>query len=456
MSESGSLFESDPVFSAEAVSASSPLAERMRPRTLDEVAGQEHLVGRGRLLRQIAERGELASLILWGPPGVGKTTLARVLAETTGSRFVELSATAAGVRQVREAAEAASRMRGSGKRTVLFVDEIHRFNKSQQDTLLPWVENGAVILIGATTENPSFEVVAPLLSRARVVRLESIAEDEMRALLRRALAEPGPRGLAEQRVQIDDATLMRLVSSAEGDARAALNTLELAVSLGKAGEDGKLVIDAPTVDEAVQRPMLRYDREEHFNQISALQKSVRNSDPDAAVYWLGRMIQAGEDPVYCARRLIRMASEDVGLADPNALGVAINALRAVQAIGLPEGALALAQAAIYLAVAPKSDAVTCAWHEVEAEIEASGSLPVPMQLRNATTRLMRESGYGEGYEHAHAAAEGVTAMRSLPEGLEDRRFYRPTRRGIEDRISDRLQHLDRLRGKDPSSEPSAE
>ena len=453
MSEPGSLFEPEDGGVDRPVNESSPLAERMRPRNLDEVVGQEHLVAPGRLLRTIVDRGELASLILWGPPGVGKTTLARVLADATGARFVELSATASGVRQVREAAEAAHRMRAAGRRTVLFVDEIHRFNKAQQDTLLPWVESGAVVLIGATTENPSFEVVAPLLSRARVVRLESIEDGQMVSLLKRAISEPAPRGLASRTVRIDDESLARIVAAAEGDARAALNTLELALRLGRTEPNGAILVEPSTVDEAVQRPMLRHDREEHFNQVSALQKSIRNSDPDAAVYWLARMLEAGEDPVYCARRLIRMASEDIGLADPNALGLTLNALRAVQAIGLPEGALALAEAAIYLAVAPKSDAVHEAWAGVRAAIESTGSLAVPMQLRNASTRLMREQGYGVGYEHAHASEDGVTAMQCLPDELAGQRFYRPTRRGIEERIDDRLSRLEELRRRARSSAP---
>jgi putative ATPase len=456
MSDSGRLFESEPVPVSTPSDGLAPLAERMRPSSLDEVVGQAHLVGPGMLLRQFAEHGDITSLILWGPPGVGKTTLARVLAAATDSRFVEISATASGVKQVREEARAASRLRETGVRTILFVDEIHRFNKAQQDTLLPWVENGSVVLMGATTENPSFEVVAPLLSRARVVRLEAIDEAAMLGLLSRALTTAAPRGLADLRVRIDDGALERLVAGAEGDARVALNTLELAARLSPASSGDGIVVDAAAVEQALQRPGLRYDREEHFNQISALQKSVRNSDADAALYWLARMLEAGEDPVYVARRLIRMASEDVGLADPNALGITINALRALQTIGLPEGALALAQATIYLAVSPKSDSVTAAWSAATSEIARSGSLPVPMQLRNATTGLMRSAGYGKGYEHAHATDDGVTGMECLPDALVGRHFYAPTQRGVEDRISARLERLRQLRRRARASEPSAE
>lgn len=457
MEETGRLFESGPAPEA-GPDPRAPLAERMRPRRLDEVVGQRALVGPGGLLRKIVDSGSPASLLLWGPPGVGKTTLARLLARETGARFEELSATAAGVKEVRAVAGAADRAsRELGQRTVLFVDEIHRFHRGQQDALLPWVESGAVALVGATTENPSFQVVAPLLSRCRVVRLEPLSADELVDLLERALETPAPRGLGGT-MAAPRSVLERIAAGADGDARAALNVLELAVNTTP-GER----LDRQAVDAALQRPLPRYSREEHFDQISALQKSIRNSDPDAALYWLARMIEAGEDPLYLARRLIRTASEDVGLADPRALELAVAARDAVQAIGLPEGALALAQAAIYLAVAPKSNALEAGWSAARDAIREHGALPVPLQLRNAVTGLMKEHGYGSGYRYAHDQPGGVAAMESLPDALVGRRFYRPGGRGIEARIRDRLEEIARLRrkaaareGKPPASAPASE
>lgn len=449
---SGNLFATEPTATSSAMpAAGAPLAERMRPRRLDELVGQRHLLGEGRLLRRLLELGELASLILWGPPGAGKTTIARLLALSSSASFVEISATSSGVRQLREVARNAAELRrASGRRTILFVDEIHRFHKGQQDALLPWVERGELLLIGATTENPSFEVVAPLLSRCRVVRLEPLCKEDLHALLVRTLDTPPPRGLHGPRFRIQEALVEQLATAADGDARAALNSLELAsqVALAGAAADLEVVeIEVPAVLEALQRRVLLYGKEERANQVSALQKSVRSSDPDAALYWLARMLEAGEDPKYIARRLIRMASEDVGLADPRALETAIAGLRAVEAIGLPEGALALAEVAIYLAVAPKSDAVYQAYAGALKEIESSGNLPVPLPLRNAVTSLMRAEGYGRGYQHAHDTQEGVVGMQCLPDRLSGHRFYAPTDRGVEARIRERLLELRRLRRK---------
>ncbi len=439
------------------VDPTSPLAERMRPRTIEEVLGQEHLLGDGRLLHQLVASGHPTSLILWGPAGVGKTTLARIVAGATGSQLVELSATASGVKQVREAASQASRLRQhSGARTVLFIDEIHRFHKGQQDALLQWVEDGSIVLIGATTENPSFEVVAPLLSRCRVVRLAALAPEDLEQLLRRALETPLPRGLGATAVEVSTQLLQQIAGLVDGDARAALSALELAVRLARQRGGQHVSVTGDDVKEALQRPHLRYDREEHFNQISALQKSIRNSDPDASLYWLARMLEAGEAPLYVARRLVRMASEDIGLADPSALSLAISGMQTVHAIGMPEGALALAEVAVYLAVAPKSNTLHAAYAAAVDEIQRSGSLAVPMQLRNAPTQLMKEEGYAAGYVYAHDLDEGVAAMDCLPAEINDRRFYEPGRRGAEIEIAKRLREIDRGRRHDvPDSDGDA-
>ena len=420
----------------------------MRPRSLAEFVGQHALLGPGTALRQAIERDELRSIVLWGPPGCGKTTLARIVARTTHAAFVHFSAVLAGIKEVREVMqEAARRRRATGQRTLLFLDEIHRFNKAQQDAFLPWVEDGTIVLIGATTENPSFEINSALLSRSRVCRLERLGEDELVVVLRRALADR-ERGLGALAVEFPEELLRELAAQSQGDARAALNVLELAVAAAPADAAPRRVTREGLRD-ALQKTALYYDRagEEHFNLISALHKSMRDSDPDATVYWLARMLEAGEDPLYLARRIVRCASEDVGLADPRALELALAARDAVHFLGLPEGELALAQAAVYVALAPKSNALYRAWGEARAEIAAGHTDPVPLALRNAVTGLMRREGYGAGYRYAHDFADAVTDLECLPERLRGRRFYRPTERGLERELSDRLERWLAARGR---------
>lgn len=422
-----------------------PLAARMRPRTLDEIAGQAHLLGPGRALRHSIEHDTVPSMILWGPPGSGKTTLASVIAGTTQARFVALSAVTAGVADLRRVVQdAAKLLRATGQRTILFIDEIHRFSKAQQDAILPHVERGTVTLIGATTENPSFEVNAALLSRARVFTLRALDDANVALLLRRALAD-AERGLGSADVRATEEALDALAQYANGDARAALNALELAASVAPPAEDGVRVVDAATLQDALQHRALLYDKtgEEHYNLISALHKSLRGSDPDAAMYWLARMLEAGEDPLYVVRRLVRFASEDVGMADPLALSVCVSAQQAVHFIGMPEGALALAEAVVYLAVAPKSNALYTAYGAAQADVRTTRNDPVPLHLRNAPTRLMRELEYGEGYMYAHDAYAGQSdpadPMRPPPERLQDylpamlrdREYYRPGAQGTE-------------------------
>ena len=410
-----------------------PLAERMRPRTLDEVVGQRHLLGEGKLLRRLIETDQLSSVIFWGPPGTGKTTLAQVIAATTRSRFVSFSAVMQGVKEIREMVAKAREERAyHGRKTLLFVDEIHRFNKAQQDAFLPHVERGDIILIGATTENPSFEVNSALLSRSRVFVLHPLEADDIRILLERAMNHP--RGLGGRGLEVDDEALDRLSAQSDGDARIALNTLEIAA----ATVEGK-TIGVETVQEALQKKALLYDKgaDEHYNVISAFIKSMRGSDPDGALYWLARMIEAGEDPLFIARRMVIFASEDIGNADPRALQVAVAVQQAVHFVGLPEGRINLAQAVTYLATAPKSNASYIGIDEALAEVRKSGALPVPLHIRNAPTRLMKDLGYGKDYRYAHDYDEGYVSQQYLPDRLQGRRFYRPAGRGYEKMIEER-------------------
>ena len=430
--KSGHLFESA---APDRRAVEAPLAERMRPRTFEELVGQQELLAPGRPLRAAIERDALQSIILWGPPGTGKTTIARLIATVTRARFIAFSAVLSGIKDIKAVmAEAQAARRELARRTILFVDEIHRFNKAQQDAFLPRVEAGDIALIGATTENPSFEVNAALLSRSKVFVLQPLATDETAAILRRALADP-ERGLGSTGVAADDDALAAIARHASGDARVALNLLELAATLAGSGR-----IDRELLARAIQKRALLYDKsgDEHFNLISALHKSLRNSDPDAGVYWLARMIEAGEEPLYIARRLVRFASEDVGNADPNALAVAVAAKEAVHFIGMPEGNTALAQAVTYLATAPKSNAVYAAYNRAAADAHEQVAEPVPLHLRNAPTRLMKEQGYGDGYAYAHDDPDGVTGMDCLPPALAGRRYYRPTTRGYEKEVARRL------------------
>ena len=416
-----------------------PLATRMRPRSLDELVGQQHILGPNTLLRKAIEADRLSSLILWGPPGAGKTTLARIIATTTRASFDAVSAVTSGVAELRRAIAAAQdRLGMRGERTVLFIDEIHRFNKAQQDAILPHVEDGTVILIGATTENPSFEVNAPLLSRSRVVTLQALSDDDIKVIARRALADR-ERGLGNEDLAIDDDALDLLANMANGDARFALNTLELA----SAGVDDDRRITESLVQEAAQRRAATYDKggDDHYDAISALHKTLRGSDADAAIYWLARMLERGDDPLYVARRLVRFASEDVGLADPQALELAMAAQQAVHFIGMPEGALALAELTVYLALAPKSNAVYRAYGEARADVEKTRNDPVPMHLRNAPTRLMKDEGYGKGYKYAHDFEEGIVGQQNLPENIDGRRYYTPTDRGFERDLTRRMARI---------------
>ncbi|HSC77944.1 MAG TPA: replication-associated recombination protein A [Candidatus Acidoferrales bacterium] len=439
------LFE--PTGGTKARKGRAPLADRMRPQTLEEFLGQEHLVGAGQPLRVMIENDELTSMILWGPPGSGKTTLARLIARLTRCDFIPFSAVLAGIKEIKQVMAGAERAHAVGRRTIVFIDEIHRFNKAQQDAFLPYVEAGAVVLIGATTENPSFEVISPLLSRAKVYVLKALTPEQLLVLLERALATK-ERGLAELKVEVSPELLREIAVYANGDARVAYNTLE-AAALGSEPHEGKRVLERAVLENVMQRRLLLYDKagEEHFNLISALHKSVRNSDPDAALYWLGRMLEAGEDPLYVARRLVRMASEDIGLADPQALTVTMSAMQAVDFIGMPEGGLALAEAAVYLALAPKSNALYAGYGKVVEDVARTLAEPVPLHLRNPVTSLMKEVGYGTGYQYAHDFDDKTTSMPCLPESLRNRRYYLPTEEGWEKTLKQRMGELQRLKQK---------
>jgi putative ATPase len=449
-----SLFQPIPNASG-AVDASRPLADRMRPRTLEEFVGQEHLIGPGKPLRTQVDRDDTGSLIFWGPPGTGKTTLAKIMANMTKAEFVEFSAVLAGIKEIKQVMAEAERARQYGTRTIVFIDEIHRFNKAQQDAFLPHVEKGNIRLIGATTENPSFEINSALLSRCRVYVLKPLSEDQVVLLLRRALTDR-ERGLGEKNVIAADEVLRKIASYTSGDARSAYNVLEVAAGLAQKNADGALEITDEIVRDALQKRILLYDKtgEEHYNLISALHKSVRNSDPDAALYWLGRMLEAGEDPLYVARRVVRMAVEDIGLADPNALSLCMAARDAVDFIGMPEGNLALAQAVVYLSVAPKSNALYTAYGDVQQDVEHTAADAVPLHLRNAPTGLMKGLGYGQGYQYAHDLEGKVADMQCLPDNLRDRVYYRPTNEGIEKRIRERMEEIKRQRSQAHQSSSS--
>jgi putative ATPase len=438
-----SLFDTSPLASP-ANPRQTPLAERMRPRTLDEYAGQSHLLAEGKPLRLAIERDDAASMIFWGPPGVGKTTLAKIVAQRTQASFIEFSAVLSGIKEIKNVMVEAEKASRFGSRTILFVDEIHRFNKAQQDAFLPYVERGTIRLIGATTENPSFEINAALLSRCRVYTLVALSEEEVVALLRRALSDT-ERGLGASGVEAEDEVFAAIAAYASGDARTALNALEVAARLAEGR--GLKAIDRPLAAEAMQRRMLLYDKkgEQHYDIISALHKSVRNSDADAALYWLGRMLEAGEDPMYCARRIVRMAVEDIGLAAPEALNLCLQAKDAMHFLGSPEGDLALAQAVVYLALAPKSNAVYTAYSAALEDIHKTVAEPVPLHLRNAPTRLMKELDYGKDYQYAHDVEGRVADMECLPKSLLGRTYYRPANEGRERQLAQRMEEISRIK-----------
>jgi len=423
-----------------AMPQSMPLAARMRPQTLDQFVGQEHLVAEGRVFRKCIEADQLPSMVLWGPPGSGKTTLAYIIASVTRAQFSPLSAVSAGVADLRRVmGEAGKRLKLSGQRTILFVDEIHRFNKAQQDAVLPFVENGTVTFIGATTENPSFEVIAPLLSRSRVFRLNPLSDDQVRLIVEAAIKDE-ERGLGKLHIGLNEEALRHLVAMSDGDARVALNALEMATSATSPDAEGVRSIDLPAIEEALQHRALLYDKtgDQHHDVISALHKSLRGSDPDASLYWLGRMLEAGEDPLFIARRLVRFASEDVGVADPQALVIAMAAQQAVHFVGFPEGNLALAEAVVYLAAAPKSNSLYKAYSRVRQDIQDGRNEPVPLHLRNPVTGLMRRMGYGKGYEYAHDHPGHFVKQQNLPPSLRGKRYYIPGDQGYEKEIADRL------------------
>jgi putative ATPase len=438
-----SLFDTSPIAPASSL-RQSPLAERMRPRSLDEFVGQEHMLAPGKPLRLAIEHDDPTSMIFWGPPGTGKTTLAKIIATLTNATFIEFSAVMSGIKEIKQVMVSAEKAADFQSRTILFVDEIHRFNKAQQDAFLPYVERGAIRLIGATTENPSFELNAALLSRCRVYTLQQLTEANIITLLNRALGD-SVRGLGTSGIQADEEALATIASYASGDARNALNALDVAANLAAEQPDRR--ISKEVASEALQRRVLLYDKqgEQHYDIISALHKSVRNSDADAALYWLGRMLQAGEDPMYVARRVVRMAVEDIGLAAPEALNLCLSARDAMHFLGSPEGELALAQAVVYLALAPKSNAVYTAYGAVTADIEATAAEPVPLHLRNAPTKLMKSLDYGKDYQYAHDVEGKVADMECLPPSLANRRYYHPTQEGREKLLAQRMDEIARIR-----------
>lgn len=431
MLEQGTIFERESV---------QPLAARLRPQTLEEYCGQKHLLGEGKVLRRLIESDNVGSMIFWGPPGVGKTTLARIIAKRTKANFIDFSAVTSGIKEIKQVMEQAEKSRLFGEKTILFVDEIHRFNKAQQDAFLPFVEKGSIILIGATTENPSFEVNGALLSRCKVFVLQSLKTEELCELLRHALADK--RGFGGQNVEIAPELIENIANFANGDARSALSTLEMAVLNGRA-EGGRIVVTAETIEQCTSKKSLLYDKtgEEHYNLISALHKSMRNSDPDAAVYWLARMLEAGEDPLYVARRVTRFASEDVGLADPRALEIAVAAYQACHFIGMPECSVHLTQAVVYMSLAPKSNALYVAYESAKKDALTMLAEPVPLVIRNAPTKLMKELNYGKGYQYAHDTADKLTDMQCLPDSLLGREYYCPTEEGTEAKFKSRLDDI---------------
>lgn len=430
---------------AQEINMNTPLASRLRPQTLDDYIGQEHLVGKGKILRRMLEKDSISSMIFWGPPGVGKTTLARIAAHMTRSSFIDFSAVTSGIKEIKEVMKQAENDRMAGLKTIVFVDEIHRFNKAQQDAFLPYVEKGSIILIGATTENPSFEINSALLSRCRVFVMYALNEQDMYRLLHNALKDK--RGLGNSRVCIEERLLKAIAVFADGDARIALNTLDMAVLNGVIEPDGSIMVREEILEQCMGKKMLLYDRagEEHYNLISALHKSMRNSDPDAAIYWLARMLEAGEDPLYVARRLIRFASEDVGMADSQALQVAVAAYQACHFNGMPECNVNLTHAVVYLSMAPKSNALYKGYNKAKVDAQKMLTEPVPLQIRNGVTSLMQELHYGEGYQYAHDTQEKVTAMKCLPDSLEGTEYYLPTAQGTEALVKERLEEIKRFK-----------
>ena len=432
--EAMSLFENN---------LSQPLAARLRPKTLEEYVGQTHLLGKGKVLRRLIESDQISSMIFWGPPGVGKTTLARIIANTTKAAFIDFSAVTSGIKEIRSVMQKAEENRRYGEKTIVFVDEIHRFNKAQQDAFLPFVEKGSIILIGATTENPSFEVNSALLSRCKVFVLQELKTDELVQLLKRALADE--KGFGTQKINIEEELLEMIAVFANGDARTALSTLEMAVLNGDMDTGGATTVTRETLEQCTSKKSLLYDKtgEEHYNLISALHKSMRNSDPDAAVYWLARMLEAGEDPLYIARRVTRFASEDIGLADPKALEIAVAAYHACHFIGMPECSVHLTQAVVYMSVAPKSNALYMAYEHAKRDAAKMLAEPVPLVIRNAPTKLMQELNYGKGYQYAHNTEEKLTNMQCLPDSLLGTEYYKPTTQGLEARVKARLDEIKR-------------